>query len=324
MFKKQQIRIFFLALILTGVFSGNVSGIEVQKYEIRWGTAVLGGNWATLGNAMLTDILKANPNLSGSTIPLGGTANVMGVYQGKLNIAISKADVLGDAWEGKEDFKEQGKIRNVRILASLFPEPSQFVVYADSGITTVPQLKGRKVTPGPKGGATEPLTRRIFEAYGMTTKDVQWIPLGYADGAEQMLDRHIDAILYGAMGYPAPTILNISSQRQIRLLPLSDDVIAKLVKNYRGVEPYILQAGSYKGVDYPVNGIASSVILIVRDEMPEDVAYNITKSIGENFNRYTNLVKAMGLGKVDEMGKHFGFPHHPGAIKYYKEKGWVK
>jgi hypothetical protein len=158
----------------------------------------------------------------------------------------------------------------------------------------------------------------------MTTKDVQWQPLGFADAAEQMLDRHIDAILYGAMVYPAPPLVNVSSQRQIRLLSLSDEVINKMVKTYKGIEPFTLQAGSYKGVDYPVKGVASNVILVVREDMPEDVAYLITKTIAENFNRYIMVTKAMAMGKVNEMSKDVGFPFHTGAVKYYKERGWIK
>jgi TRAP transporter TAXI family solute receptor len=273
---------------------------------------------------MLEDVLKANPNLTGATVPMAGAANVIGSYQGKLNIAYSFSDTIGDAWEGKEDFKSVGKVQNIRILASLFPEPTQFAVYVDSGITSVPQLKGKKITPGPRGSAIEIVTRRILEAYGMTTKDVQWQPLGFADAAEQMLDHHIDAILYGAMVYPAPPLVTVSSQRQIRLLSLTDEVINKMVKGYKGIEPFTLASGSYKGVDYPVKGVASNVILIVREDMPEAIAYSITKTIAENFDRYIVVTKAMAMGKVNEMGKDVGFPYHPGALKYYKEKGWVK
>ena len=323
MFKKGKMVFYLLVLALVSLLSVNASG-EVQKYDIRLGTSFAGGIWAVLGNAMLEDILKASPNLTGSSSPMGGAANVIGVIQGKLNIAFSTSDTMGEAWEGTGDFKDVGKVRNVCILAVIFPSPSQFVVYADSGITSIPQLKGKKVTPGPRASATEITTKKILEFYGMTTKDVQWRPLGWGEGAEQMIDRHIDALLYGNFVYPAPPIINVSSQRQIRLLSISDEVIDKMVKNYKGIEPFTLPAGSYKGVDYPAKGIATNAILIVREDMPEDVAYVITKKIAENFDRYVTVTKAMAMGKVYEMGKDIGFRHHPGALKFYKEKGWVR
>ena len=77
-------------------------------------------------------------------------------------------------------------------------------------------------------------------------------------------------------------------------------------------------------MDYPVKGISSECILVAREDMPEDVAYVITKSIAENFDRYVQVVKAIAMGKANKMGKDVGFPYHPGALKYYKEKGWVK
>jgi TRAP-type uncharacterized transport system substrate-binding protein len=73
-----------------------------------------------------------------------------------------------------------------------------------------------------------------------------------------------------------------------------------------------------------VKGIVSNVIIVVREDMPEDVAYVITKKIAENFDRYVQVVKAIAMGKANKMGKDVGFPYHPGALKYYKEKGWVK
>lgn len=314
-------KVLLVALGLVVLFS-----FSAQAYDLRWGTSPVGGLWGVLGNAMMEDVLKVNPGMKGSASPIGGAANVLGVAENKLNIAFGFSDVTGDAWEGVEFFKAKGKIRNIRILASLFPEPTQFAVYADSGITDIPQLKGKRMTPGPKGSAIEVVTRRILLEYGLTYKDMQVQMIGFEDGAQLMIDNHIDAILYGAMIYPAPTIVNINSQRQIRLLSLSDAVIASLLKKYKGLIPYTLDKESYKGVNYPVKGIASIVILIVREDMPDDVAYAITKSVGENFERYKGVAKAMGMAKANEMPNDTGsgIPLHPGALKYYKEKGWIK
>lgn len=316
---KFKVLLMAISLVILFLFSA-------EAYDLRWGTSPVGGLWGVLGNAMMEDVLKANPSMKGSIIPIGGAANVLGVAEDKLNIAFGFSDVTGDAWEGIEFFKAKGKIRNIRILASLFPEPTQFAVFADSGITDIPQLKGKRVTPGPKGSAVEVVTRRILQEYGLTYKDMHVQMIGFEDGAQLMIDNHIDAILYGAMIYPAPTLVNINSQRQIRLLSLSDNVIASLIKKYKGLIPYTLPKESYKGVNYPVKGVASIVILVVREDMPNEVAYAITKSIAENFDRYKGVAKAMGMAKVNEMPNDTGtpIPFHPGALKYYKERGWIK
>lgn len=300
------------------------SGTTSGKYQITWGTAPAGGAWQVLGTAMLEDAIKANPNITGSTAPIGGFANVIGVSEGKLQVAFSLSATTGDAWDGKGPFKEKGQIRNFRILATLFPEPTQIVVMADSGINSIEQLKGKRITPGPKGSAVEQDTKRVLDAYGLTYKDFQTQMLSFEEAAQQMLDGHIDSILYGAMILPAPNIVNVGSQKAIKLLSLSDDKIDSIIKSNKGTVPYTIPPGTYKGVDYPVKGIATICNIIVREDMPDDIAYSIVKTIAENFDRYSTVTKAMSLAKKEEMGKDMGIPYHPGALKYYKEKGWVK
>jgi len=316
-------KIILISFIAGLIFLGFQSTTYSQSYEIKWGTAPAGGLWQVIGTMMLEDILKANPKLKGSTIPIGGAANVMGVSEGKLNVAFSFTDVTHDALEGREFFKN--KIKNIRQLACIFPEPTQFIVWADSNIKTVQDLKGKRVSPGPKGSAIEVVTRRILTAYGMSYKDFSKTQmLSFSDAAQQMTDGHLDAILYGAMVYPAPTFVDLSSRKEVRLLSLSDDIINKLVKSYKGLEPYTLPPNSYRGVTYPVKGIASQVNIIVREDMPADVAYLITKTVSENFERYRKNVKAMQIGNVKDMPRDIGLAFHPGALKYYKEKGWIK
>jgi TRAP-type uncharacterized transport system substrate-binding protein len=77
-------------------------------------------------------------------------------------------------------------------------------------------------------------------------------------------------------------------------------------------------------VDYPVKGIVAYVVVLGSKDMPDEAAYSIVKSISENFSRYTTISKAIALGKQEDMGRSFGIPMHPGALKYYKEKGWMK
>jgi hypothetical protein len=126
------------------------------------------------------------------------------------------------------------------------------------------------------------------------------------------------------MAYPAPPIVNASSRREIKLLPLPQPLIDKLVKEHRGLEPYTLPKGCYPGVDYEVPGIAANVVVIVSKDMPDEVAYSVVKSIYDNFKRYGMLAKAMALGKKEEMAKDIGIPMHPGAVKFYKEVGMLK
>jgi TRAP transporter TAXI family solute receptor len=312
-----------LVSALTLVMALALAG-PAAAYELRWGTAPAGGVWQALGTAMVKDAATANPGIKGATVPIGGAANVIAVHVGKINAAFSFSSTAGEAWEGKEFFKKQGKLQNIRQLAVLFPEPSQIMVNKDSDITGIKQLKGKRVTPGPKGSAISVVSRHLFNALGMSFDDMNIRFLSFSEAGQQFVDGHLDAVAYGAMAYPAPPIVNASSRRAIKLLPLSQDLIAKLVKEHRGLEPYTLPKGCYPGVDYEVPSIAANVVAIVSKDMPEDVAYSITKSIYDNFERYGKMAKAMALGKKTEMAKDVGIPLHPGAVKFYKEIGLIK
>lgn len=321
---KKRIMEIVLLIGVVSVFSVVLLAKNAPAYEIRWGTAPAGGVWQALGTAMLNDAKKANPEIQGSTLPLGGAANVVAINQGKANVCFSFSTMAAEAWEGKAFFEKQGKLQNIRGLAVLFPEPTQFVVWADSGINDIAQLKGKSMTPGPKGSAIAPVTSYVLEAYGLSFEDFKTRFMSFREAGQQMIDGHIDAILYGAMAYPAPPIIAASSKQQIKLLPLSDAAIAAVIEKHKGLDPYTLAAGSYQGVDYPVKGIVAYVVALCSKEMPDDIAYSIAKSISDNFNRYKEITKAIALGKQEDMGRSFGIPLHPGAAKYYKEKGWLQ
>lgn len=315
------ISITLIALFFVGLV--NQSEAAGEKYELRWGTITAGGAWQVIGAAMLEDVKKGNPNITGSCLPSTTTSNVIGVHQGKFTIGFTLTDTLADAWEGKGYFTQFGALQDIRALAVLYPQASQIVVWADSKITNIEQLKGLRVSPDGKGLSSDLELQRLLKLYGLSYKDVQIQFLSFEDAANQMIDGHIDVFSCTTCPFPFGPIININSQRQIRLLSIPDDKIAELIKA-RGVEAYTLPPGLYKGVDYPVKGIAVRAIIIVRNDMPEDVAYSIVKTIAENFKRYPTVLKAMEYAKLDDLNKDVGFPFHPGALKYYKERGWVK
>ncbi len=294
-----------------------------QAIDLRWGTITAGGAWQVIGNAMLEDVKKSNPNISGSTLPSTTTGNVLGVHKGKFDIAFSIADTTAAAWNGEGYFKPTGKLDDIREVAAFYPQSTHIVVWADSNINSIADLKGKRVSPGAKGLSCDVEFQRLLKAYGMSLNDVKVSYLGFDDAAQQMIDGHLDALALVTVPPPYAPVISVGSQRAIKLLSIPDDKIAEMVK-YQGVQSYELPAGTYKDVDYPVKGIMSRSHIIVRKDMPDDVVYNIVKSIAENFPRYKEVLASMKFAKVEEMATDVGIPMHPGALKYYKEKGWIK
>lgn len=312
-----------LAVFVVFLLGASTDAGAQKKYDLRWGTAPVGGAFQVLASAIQEDIRKADPNISGTMVPSSMAANVMGVHEGKFALAVSLADTTATGWDGEEYFKPTGKIQDVRNLVTFYPQATHIVVRANSNITKIEDLKGKRVSPAAKGLSNDLEAQRLLKLYGMSYNDVKVQFASFEDTAGLFIDGHLDSLLFLTLPFPSAPVLNVSHQVPVKLLSIPDDKVAQLAK-YRGVEPYTLPGGLYKGVDYPVKGIAVRAHLIARQDMPEDLAYTIVKIIAENFSRYSNVLKSMSYAKVEEMAKDVGIPFHPAATRYYKERGWVK
>ena len=294
--------------------------------EIRWAASATGAALFPLSTAMVEDLKKHIPEVArtSSAVPTSGpVGNVMLVAEGKRsNIGISFSDLAGRAWIGEEPYK--GQLRNFRNVATFYRQVFQWVVWADSGINKIQDLKGKRVCPYNKGLSAEFMARKVLAAYNMSYDDMKATFLGFTDGAENMKDGHLDALLGTTFFYPFPSFVEMASIKPIRLLSLDKDKIEKLVKENVGIEAFTLPANTYKAVNYPVPGIATRNHIIVREDMPEDLVYKITKVLAENYDRYGDIIQAMKQINKEEMASDVGIPFHPGSLKYYTEKGWLK
>jgi len=293
---------------------------STEKFELRWGTITAGGAWQVIGAAMLEDIKKANPNITGSCVPSTTTANVLGVQMGKFNIAFALTDAVADAWEGQELFKQHGKLRDIRALVVLYPQCTHLVVRADSGINSVKDFRGKRISPNGKGLSSDVQTRRLLAFHNMSYDDVKVQFLSFSDAAQNFIDGHLDVLSFMTVPPPFAPVINVATQVPIKLLSLTEDEIAYLTK-FPGVSRFTLPGGVYKGVDYPVKGISVHSLIIVRKDMPENIAYAIVKTIADNLHRYENVLASMKYVTLKGLAADVPIPFHPGAIRYFKEKG---
>lgn len=314
----KKIMFIFLTLIMLGTID---RVFPAEKFELRWGTIVAGGAWQVIGAAMLEDIKKANPNITGSCVPSTTTANALGVHMGKFNIAFCLTDTVADAWRGEGFFKQYGKLQDLRAVVTLYPHATHIVVRKDSGINTVEDFRGKRISPGEKGLSCDLQTRRLLALHNMSYEDMKVQFLSFSDAAQNFIDGHLDILSFMTVPFPFAPVINVASQVNIKLLSLSDEDISKLVR-FPGVARYALPAKLYKGIDYPVNGICVYSFVIVRKDMPEDIVYAIVKTISDNLDRYSDLLGCMKYVTHKGLSADPGIPFHPGAVKYFKEKGW--
>jgi TRAP transporter TAXI family solute receptor len=311
--------IVFLMLWLM-MIPGLVLGQE--KIDLKMMTGPTGGSWIPLGGAIAELIQKAIPGTNVLVLPGGGIANVMGVEEGKADIGFGNSSSSVDGWAGRPPFKAPTK--NVRQLANLYPQYFQMVVLDESPIKSVADLKGKAISPGPKGHTGELLAQQVLQVYGLSYKEMSKVHhVHYSDSVNLMKDGHADAFILGTT-IPGSSILDLATAKKIRLLSLPDDKIKELQKMNQGYIKRIIPAGTYPGVNYDVQTVGYFTHLVISAKLSDDLVYKITKVISENVARLADVVKDMKGVTAKDLALDIGLPFHPGALKYYKEVGAIK
>ncbi|MBU1208433.1 MAG: TAXI family TRAP transporter solute-binding subunit [Proteobacteria bacterium] len=298
------------------------AGAFAQKLDLKMMTGPMGGSWYPLGGAISDAMQKDIPGVTVAVAPGGGVGNVEGIEFGKCEIGFSNSSSAVDGVHGRTPFKQ--KMKNMRQLANLYPQYFQMAVLEKSGIKTVADLKGKVISPGPKGFTGEFASRQVLEVYGLTYKDMSKVQhVGYNDTVALMKDGHVDAFLL-CTTVPASAIMDLASTRQIRLLSMPDDKIKAVQKLNAGYVRRFIAKGTYQGVDYDVHGFGFFTHLIVSSKLPDDLVYKMTKTMVTNIPRFGNVVKSMKGLTAEDLAVDIGVPFHPGALKYFKEIGAIK
>jgi TRAP transporter TAXI family solute receptor len=301
---------------------GVVAGAQAADVKLILATGGTAGTYYPFGGAMAKIWNSKIPGMNVTAQTTGASAeNIRLINRKEAELALVQSDILDFAYQGKETFKE--KITSVSAIAVLYPEIIQIVVRAESPIKSFADLKGMKVGVGAPGSGTEANFRQLLDVYGMKKEDVKGQFLSFAESADQFKDKHIDAFIVTA-GIPNSAIMDISTQHSIRLLNLPPDIISKLTQKYPFLSPAKVPANTYKGQTEDVNTVAVNAVLVASNELKEDVVYSLTKALFEN---QAELASAHAKGKelsLETAVKGVSIPFHPGAVKYYKEKGLMK
>lgn len=274
-----------------------------------------GGAMAKIWNSKIKDM-----NVTAQTTGASGE-NVRLINKKEVELALVQSDTLDFAFSAKEAFKEP--LKGMSVIATLYPEIVQVVVAAGSPIKSFADLKGKKVGVGAPGSGTEANFRQLLDAYGMKKEDVSGQFLSFSESAEAFKDKHIDAFIVTA-GIPNAGIMDVSTQNEIRILDIPADVTAKLTQKYPFLAAVKVPANTYRGLAADVSTVAVNAVLICGNQLKDDMVYNLTKALFEN---QAELASAHAKGKeldIKYAVQGVSIPFHPGAVKYYKEKGLMK
>jgi uncharacterized protein len=291
-----------------------------EKVMISIATGPTGGVYYPMGGGMANILTKNVPGLVATAESTAGSvANLEFIHTGKADVALSMADASWDALKGQEKFK--GKPVEVRALMVLYPNRMHVVSMEGLGISKVADLKGRRVSTGAPRSATELMAARVLEAAGV--KDVQRERLTPQESANALKDRKIDAFFWVG-GIPTASITDLAASPGVRMKLVDHaDVVDPMNKKFGPL--YVrdtIPAKTYPGQEVTNHCATVWNVLVASAKLPDQVAYNIVKTMFE---------KKQDMVQVHKEAENFDFkhqttaaaviPYHPGAAKYFAEKG---
>ncbi|GED29853.1 TAXI family TRAP transporter solute-binding subunit [Brevibacillus centrosporus] len=329
---KKQSRLLSLALLLTvslvtacggggnaapGGQGGAAAGSN-DPSQLIVATGGTGGTYYPLGGGMADHITK-NAGITATAQATGASAeNIRLLRDKKADIAFTQNDIAEYAAKGTNMFEKDGKIEAFKALGALYDETIQIVVSSDSNIKSVADLKGKRVSVGAPGSGTEVNAQQILEAYGLKFEDTQLQRLSFADSAKAIQDGQLDAAFQTA-GTPTAAITELAATKGVKIIPIEADKIDAIIAKYPFYVKTTVPANTYQTVPEEVTTVSVKSMLVVRADLSEDLVYKITKAIFENTDKLGHA-KAKEI-KMDSVLAGVSLPVHPGAKKFFDEKG---
>ncbi len=316
-------RKFLLGVVLALSAAVAVPVAAQEKINLSIGTGGTGGVYYPLGGGIANVLSKYVPGMQATAEVTGGSVdNLKLIATGKPYIALSMADVGQDAVQGQGKFK--GSKVPLRTLMVLYTNHMHVVTVEGNGINSIKDLKGKRVSTGSPGSATEVMAFRIIEAAGLSpTKDMNRERLGVAESVNAVKDHKIDAFFWvGGLPTAAVTDLAATPGVKIKLIDHADTVAAMNKKYGNLYIQDMIPKGTYSGQTADNKQASVANILVAHEKLSDQAAYNIVKTIFDKRQELINVHKAAEEFKLEtQKTSATPVPYHPGAIKYFKEKG---
>lgn len=308
-----------VALLMLGLLSACSGGAPGGGDRLSIATGGTGGVYFVYGGALADQITK---NIEGTEATAESTSasvdNMLLIADGSSDVAFSLADTAADAVEGREQFEEPVP---AQALAQLYTNYTQIVTTTGSGIESIEDLRGKRVSVGSPGSGTEVIALRVLEAARLDPDtDIDRQQLGVDESVGATRDGNLDAFFWSG-GLPTGAVTDLATTEEIRLLPTADYVVP-LQEEYGEVyQEAIIPSGTYDGVDEDVAVVGVPNYLVVNEEMDEERAYGITKLLFEQQEALAAAHPEANNLDLETAQNVTPLELHPGAQRYYDEAG---
>nr|WP_231870195.1 TAXI family TRAP transporter solute-binding subunit [Grimontia celer] len=310
-------------------FAAALTAVPAQANQfVTIGTGGVTGVYYPTGGAIcrLVNKTKKEHGIRCSVESTGGSIyNINTIRAGELDMGIAQSDWQFHAYNGSSKFKDQGAYKDLRAVFSVHPEPFTVVARADAGVKTFDDLKGKRVNVGNPGSGQRGTIEVLMEGMGWTMDDFKQVSeLKAAEQSKALCDNKIDAMVY-TVGHPSGAIQEATTACDSVIVEVNNAASNKLVSDNDYYRTATIPGGMYRGNDGDVQTFGVGATFVSSAEVPEDVIYNVTKAVFENFDDFRRLHPAFANLKKEEMvADGLSAPLHPGAAKYYKEVGLIK
>ena len=295
------------------------SDSSAKKEALTFTTGGEAGTYYAFGSVLAQNVSN-NSNLSVTAITGNGSkANIEDLDAGDVQLGFCQSDVMSYAYDGTNLFADTGAVGNFSVAAALYMEQVQ-IVTMNPDIKTVADLKGKIVSIGAQGSGVYFNAIDVLGAYGMTEADITPVYQSFGDSAESLKDKKIDAAFIVA-GAPTTAIVDLSTSAQVYLVSIDDEHMDKLLASSPYYSAYTIAADVY-GTPEDVQTVAVAAVVLVRDDVSDDDVYTFVSTIFDNIDAISEQ-----HGKGAELSLEFAssmtsVPYHPGAAKYFAEKGF--
>ena len=289
----------------------------VDRQVIRLGTGLPGAFFNPLGAALLDAYSQAIPDLAFEVVPSSGAVeNLESLQRGAADLGFAFADVTYLAFVGRLD-EQTRPFDRLRGVAILQLTTIHVLIRPDSGISSIEQLRGRRVALGPSGSGTAISAKVLLEAFGVPIAEVRGQHLPFLESANGVVSGELDAAFVSA-AYPAESVLT-ATRDGAHLLEVSGPVVERLRTNYPFLRVALIPAGTYPPFRGPVHTVGIDILIACRDDLPETLVYSLTKTFFDMLPEMATKVDA--LRRMDlARAPATPIPLHGGAARYYRER----
>ncbi len=308
-----------MILMVASLMVFAVTGMATAKTFISLATGGTGGTYYPVGGGMADIITKNVPEvqMTGETGNASqANLNLIGTHQ--IEMALAQNDVSMWAYSGEKPFTREFK--NVRFIASLYPENIQVITTKESGVKGIMDIKGKRVSVGAPGSGVAADVAAILRVAEIKYADMDTDFLDFNNTTQRFKDKQLD-VGFVVAGYPTASIMDLATMHDIDLINFSDEFLGKLIEAYPFFARSVIPAGTYKGIDHDTVTPAVMACWVCDGDLDEDLVYDITKAFWENIEDLYPIHSKAKMITLEGALEGASVPVHPGAAKYYKEVG---